>query len=175
MRLALLLVFVALPILEIALLVRAGQVLGFWPTLGIVVATAIAGTYLLRRQGFHILRRLADDFRQGRPPLEPIADGAMLLVAGAFLLTPGFVTDAAGFLLLIPQVRAYLQHALVARLLASSDINVTVFTSETVYRTPSDDEPHGFGRRPDQDPNADGPIIEGEFERIDERTRNPRR
>ena len=183
MRLAMLLLFIALPILEIALLIRAGQFIGFWPTLGIVIATAIAGTYLLRQQGFQILRRLSSDLNAGRPPLEPIADGAMLLVAGAFLMTPGFVTDAAGLLLLVPQTRTLIRRAIVQRILSSPDIVVDVFTEHSDgspaegHRGPADPR---SGRRPDPHsgsapPSSGATVIEGEFERLDEKSRDPRR
>lgn len=97
--------FIAVPIVEIALLVWFGQTFGFWITVLVVLVTALAGSLLLSRQGTATIRRVRSDFQHGVVPAEPLADGAMLLVAGAFLLTPGLLTDATGLLLFVPTVR----------------------------------------------------------------------
>jgi len=97
--------FLAVPIVEIALLIQVGGLIGLWPTMGIVVLTAILGTWLMRAQGTLALSELRGSFHQLRDPTEPLANGAMILLAGALLLTPGFFTDACGFALLIPPVR----------------------------------------------------------------------
>jgi UPF0716 protein FxsA len=97
--------FVAVPILEIALFIQVGGWLGLWPTLLIVVATAALGTVLVRRQGLEQVRRVQRAFDRLSDPTEPLAHGAMILVAGVLLLTPGFFTDAVGFALLVPGVR----------------------------------------------------------------------
>lgn len=101
----LLIAFVAVPLIEIALFIQLGGFLGLWPTLGIVVLTAFLGTWLVRSQGLAALQRLRSDFDGMRDPTEALAHGAMILFAGALLLTPGFFTDAVGFSLLIPAVR----------------------------------------------------------------------
>ena len=102
----LLIAFIAVPIIEIALFIQIGGFLGLFPTLAIVVLTAIAGTYLVRTQGLSILSQLQSRFREMNDPSEPLVHGAMILFSGALLLTPGFFTDFIGFLLLIPNVRA---------------------------------------------------------------------
>ena len=102
----LLIAFIAVPIIEIALFIQIGGFLGLFPTLAVVVLTAIAGTYLVRTQGLAVLSQLQSRFRKMNDPSEPIAHGAMILFSGALLLTPGFFTDFIGFLLLIPNVRA---------------------------------------------------------------------
>ncbi|SFH06518.1 UPF0716 protein FxsA [Palleronia marisminoris] len=101
----LLLAFIAVPLIEIALFIQVGGLIGLWPTLLIVVVTAILGTTLVRSQGALAIRRLKSSFNDLRDPSEPLADGAMILFAGALLLTPGFFTDACGFALLMPSVR----------------------------------------------------------------------
>ena len=101
----LLLLFIAIPLIEIALFIQVGGWLGLWPTLAIVIATAIAGTALVRSQGAQAMNQLRTSFDDLRDPTEPLAHGAMILFSGALLLTPGFFTDAVGFLLLIPGVR----------------------------------------------------------------------
>ncbi len=101
----LLIAFIAVPLIEIALFIQIGGLLGLWPTLIIVVLTAVAGTYLVKRQGMAVLSDLRESFQSGPNPAEPIAHGALILFSGALLLTPGFFTDAVGFSLLIPGVR----------------------------------------------------------------------
>jgi len=101
----LLLAFLLVPLIEIALFIQVGGAIGLWPTLGIVVITAIIGTWLVRNQGALALGQLRQSFSELNDPTEPLAHGAMILVAGALLLTPGFFTDAVGFALLMPPVR----------------------------------------------------------------------
>lgn len=112
-------VLVAVPIIEIGLFIKVGGLIGLWPTLAIVLLTAAAGTLLLRIQGMSALARLQASLNDGEgDPVTPIAHGAMILVAGLLLLTPGFFTDACGFALLIPPVRAALIRLGAARLAA---------------------------------------------------------
>ncbi|QHQ36591.1 FxsA family protein [Algicella marina] len=110
------LLFVAVPIIEIALFIQVGGAIGLLPTLAIVVLTAIVGTLLMRVQGLATLNRLQTSLRSGRNPVDPIAHGALILVAGVLLLTPGFFTDAVGLLLLVPPFRAAVIQAGAARM-----------------------------------------------------------
>ena len=105
MGFAILLALVGVPLVEIAVFIEIGGWIGLWPTLAVIVATALAGTWLIRAQGIGMLLRARRTIAAGEAPLREIFDGACLIVAGAFLLTPGFVTDAAGFLLLLPPFR----------------------------------------------------------------------
>jgi len=111
----LILVFLAVPLIEIALFIQLGGVIGLWPTLMAVVMTAVLGAWLVRTQGLQAIRRLRDSLDEMRNPAEPLIHGAMILFAGALLLTPGFFTDAVGFLLLVPAFRAAVWHHLQAR------------------------------------------------------------
>lgn len=104
----LLVAFIAVPLIEIALFIEVGGAIGLWPTLGIVIATAFAGAYLVRSQGRAEMERLRGSLRTLSDPTEPLAHGAMILFSGALLLTPGFFTDAVGFALLVPGVRRWL-------------------------------------------------------------------
>lgn len=99
------LIFLAIPLIEIALFVVIGGEIGVFPTLAMVVVTAIAGSALLRWQGIQTLNRIRTELENRRLPARPIADGAMIAVAGLLLLTPGFFTDFCGFLLFVPGVR----------------------------------------------------------------------
>jgi UPF0716 protein FxsA len=102
------LAFLLVPLVEIALFIQIGGLIGLWATLAIVVLTAVAGTMLVKSQGALVLSRLRDSFQTLRDPTEPLAHGAMILFSGALLLTPGFFTDTVGFLLLVPAVRTWL-------------------------------------------------------------------
>jgi UPF0716 protein FxsA len=106
-RLALL--FIAVPILELALLIEIGRRLGTAPTLALVIVTGIVGAYLTRRQGVAVLRHIRADVSARRVPASHLADGALILLAGALLITPGALTDAFGFFCLIPAGRKVLR------------------------------------------------------------------
>jgi UPF0716 protein FxsA len=101
----LLFLFIAVPLIEIALFIQVGSLLGLWPTLAIVLVTAILGTALVRQQGFAVLQQVQGSFNDMRDPTEPLAHGAMILFSGALLITPGFFTDVVGFALLVPGIR----------------------------------------------------------------------
>jgi UPF0716 protein FxsA len=101
--------FIVVPLIEIGLFIAVGQQLGLWTTLLIVVITAFVGAALVSRQGRGVIREVQDAVRQGVFPGRELAHGAMILVSGALLITPGFLTDAVGFLLLVPSVREMLR------------------------------------------------------------------
>jgi UPF0716 protein FxsA len=115
----LLMAFILVPVVEIALFIQVGGFIGMWPTLLIVILTAIAGTYMVRSQGRLALSQLQKSFNDLRDPTEPLVHGAMILFSGALLLTPGFFTDAVGFSLLIPAVRQAAFKAIRARIKVS--------------------------------------------------------
>ena len=150
MVLILLLAMIGVPILEIAVFIQAGDAFGLWPTLGAVILTAIAGTILLRVQGLSALFRVQASLEAGRIPLAGLFDGLCLLVAGALLLTPGFVTDTVGMLLFVPPFRATLRGILMRRLAAhghvetwhgETDVDGTVIDGEFHEVPPDDDRP----------------------------------
>jgi UPF0716 protein FxsA len=142
----------ALPLLEIALLIRAGQVLGLWPVMAIIVGTGVLGVAVLVRQRFAVISGVMNAVNEGKPPLAPVLDGAFLVLAGGLLFSPGLLSDAAGLLLLIPPVRRAVARWTVGRLLRDAEVHMTV---------------HPEGRLP-PDVHKGGPIIEGEFERLSE-------
>lgn len=130
----LLIAFIAVPIIEIALFIQIGGFLGLFPTLAIVVLTAIAGTYLVRTQGLSVLSQLQSRFREMNDPSEPLVHGAMILFSGALLLTPGFFTDFIGFLLLIPNVRAAIFQKLRERInMQKANFETRFSSSQNVY------------------------------------------
>jgi len=101
----LLIAFLAVPLIEIALFIQVGGWIGLGWTLATVVVTALLGTYMVRSQGLATLERLRGAMGQGQDPTDALVHGAMILFAGALLLTPGFFTDAVGFSFLLPRVR----------------------------------------------------------------------
>lgn len=105
------LILLIVPIVEIAVFILVGQQIGVgWTILGILL-TAIIGTMLLRSQGFGVLNQIRDDVNAGRVPAAAMAHGVLIVVAGVLLLTPGFVTDALGFLLFVPAFRSWIWRA----------------------------------------------------------------
>ena len=102
----LLILFILVPLAELYLFITLGGELGFPPTLAIIVVTAILGAALTKSQGIRAMQKLQKATGEGRLPAREAFDGIMILLAGAVLITPGFLTDAVGFLLLIPPVRA---------------------------------------------------------------------
>lgn len=147
------LAFLAVPLIEIGLFIQVGGLIGLWPTLAVVVATAFAGTALVRSQGARALADLRQSFAGLGDPTKPLAHGAMILLAGALLLTPGFFTDACGLLLLVPQVREALLRKLASRIKMQS---FTYGTTQESYRRPGPD------------------VIDGDFLEIDPENQPPR-
>lgn len=108
MPIILILIFVGVPVLEIAVFIQAGDIFGLWPTLAAIVATAIIGGALIRAQGLATVTRARQSLDRGQAPVREVFTGICLLLAGALLLTPGFLTDSVGFLLLVPPFRQVL-------------------------------------------------------------------
>jgi UPF0716 protein FxsA len=117
MVLILVLAFIVVPLAELAVIIAVGNLLGLLPTLVLLLAISIAGAWLAKREGLAAWRRFQLAVAEGRVPTVEVADGAMVLLAGALLLTPGFLTDVVGVLLLLPPTRAAVRR-LVPRLAA---------------------------------------------------------
>ncbi len=112
MPLLLLVAFVVVPIVEIWVIVQVGQAIGIVPTLVLLLADAVLGTWLFRREGRRAWNALREAIQAHRVPAREVADGALVVVGGALLLSPGFVTDGVGLLCLLPPTRAVLRRAL---------------------------------------------------------------
>lgn len=112
----LILLFVVTPIVEIYVLLQAGAVFGALPVVGACIFTAVLGGWMLRAQGLSTVRAIESDLRDGQMPVGPLIDSALLLISAPFLMTPGFITDVAGFALLIPFSRALIRKYAAARL-----------------------------------------------------------
>jgi len=105
MFIRLLAVFIVIPLIELIILIKVGSYIGLWPTILIVVLTGIVGASLARYQGFIIINKIRADVSSGRVPARELIDGLLVLIGGIVLLTPGFITDICGFILLIPFTR----------------------------------------------------------------------
>jgi len=103
--------FIIIPIIEITVLMQVGELIGAWPTVAIVIVSAWLGAKYVRQQGIATLQSVQTKMAQGEMPSGEIVTGLMLLVAGVLLVTPGFVTDAFGLLLLVPKVRQALANS----------------------------------------------------------------
>lgn len=149
------LLFVIMPVLELYLLIRVGQWLGAWPTVGLVFLTAALGVSLLRQQGFSTLRTVRTRLDAGELPAREMVEGLVLVVGGAMFLAPGFITDILGFTCLLPPTRRRIAAFLMAR---------GVWHVQASVR-------YGAGpaaRTGDFRAESRGRIIEGEFERDDD-------
>lgn len=105
MFIRLLILFISIPAVEIYVLLQAGELIGLWPTISLIILTGIAGAYLARTQGSDTANKIQIALNKGEMPTEELLDGAMILAGGITLLTPGFVTDLIGFSLLLPVTR----------------------------------------------------------------------
>ena len=142
----LLVAFLVVPLAEIAVLIEVGSWLGVVPTLALIVLSAVIGTWMLRAQGFGVLARAQRLLEQGVMPVAEVFEGLCLVVAGALLLTPGFITDAVGAALLVPPVRSWLYRRL------------GHYLERHV--------PPAQGARPGA-PNGHGAVVDGEFEELE--------
>jgi len=114
--LALVLIFIGLPIAELYVILKVGDAIGAVPTVLLLAADSVLGSLLLRSQGRRVWRRFREALAEGRMPHREVIDGALVIFGGAFLITPGFITDVIGVLLLIPPTRYLIRRQLVRRL-----------------------------------------------------------
>ncbi|WP_282177859.1 FxsA family protein [Vibrio nereis] len=166
----LLLLFIFVPIIEIGLFISVGGYLGLWPTIALVLITAFVGASLVRSQGLQTLMSVQGRLQQGELPAQQILEGVMLAVAGVLLLTPGFMTDGLGMLVLLPAPRAAIAKYLMSKMVVKSvgggfhgsfhqgPFNQDLFNDDPFKRDPFDSQK--------------GDTFEGEYERKDDDDRN---
>ncbi len=158
-RLPFLIPFIA--ICEIFLIIKVGGAIGFWATVGIVVLTGMTGVWLLRLQGFSLINQVQQKLNRGEMPASEMMEGVALLMGGVMLITPGFITDILGLLLILPLSRKVLIGFVQKRLAASSHIQTTTFFQQGNFGAGT-----GYGAAEHQnDASSDGghQVIEGEF------------
>ncbi len=166
MQILLFLVFIGVPIAEIALFIEAAKLIGVVPTILLTIGTAFAGTALMRMQGFATLNRITESLQKGDMPVAPVLDGMGIFVAGILLLTPGLLTDAIGFLLFIPPVRRRLGRWIFSKLARSGAYRFSTYRGPPP-RSPGPGKPanDGFTRSDD--------VVDAEFETIDPDAADP--
>jgi len=116
------LAFLVVPFVELFVLIQVGQVVGVWWTILLVLAVSVAGSWLVKREGWAAWRRITSRVQTGEVPGADLVDGGLILLAGALLLTPGFVTDLAALLLLFPPTRVAVRRVALKRLVAKATI-----------------------------------------------------
>ena len=158
-RLVVGLVLIAVPVLELALLIKIGQWIGIWATVALVVTTAFTGILIISQQSFTVMRRTLEAVSEGRPPVAQVLDGLFLMVAGALFLMPGLLTDVLALFLLVPPIRRAVGHWTIGQLLQHRPVDLD-----------ADDNRSHDGPQEQRWPEAarEGPVIEGEFERLGE-------
>ena len=164
MGFVILLAFIAIPLIEIAVFIEVGGFIGLWWTLAVVIGTAVGGTYMLRQQGLSTLHRAQLQMAEGRMPLREVFDGLCLLFAGALLLTPGFVTDLAGALLLMPPVRLLLGGLVARHIVANGQYQGQPFGAGGPGPQNQQPPPHAPGSSHDDIRHDD--IIDVDFEEV---------
>lgn len=166
-RLAVGIFFITLPFLELVVLVKLVYGIGFLATLALLMAAGIGGTMVIAQQSAGAFREALSAASRGETPHGAVMDGMFLMLAGVFLVIPGLITDAIAISLLVPPVRRWVA----TRIFDSILHNVPADDVDDQARRPRQGEPFaGRTRAP-----GEGPVIEGEFERLDERTpRAPR-
>ncbi|MBY4678607.1 FxsA family protein [Marinobacterium arenosum] len=158
------LLFIIIPIIEITLLIQVGGLIGTWNTVGLVLLSAFIGVNMLRRQSLSTLGRAQQRLNQGEMPGQEMAEGIVIAVGGALLVTPGFVTDLIGFSCLIP----YSRQALVKAVLSRFTVISTQHQHSAFQAGPF--QPHSPFERPpfERDrPRHGGDVIDGEYRRED--------
>jgi UPF0716 protein FxsA len=162
---ALFLAFLVLPVLEIYVIIQVGTVIGGWPTVALLLVESLLGAWIVRREGRRAWRALRESFSGGEMPDRELADAGLVLIGGALLLTPGFITDVAGFMFVLPFTRPLVRRALVSyvgRRVRITQERMVERMSATVAGGvfPGGPAHHAGG-------GQDGPVIRGEVVRED--------
>ncbi len=161
LKIALILAFSALPLLEIGLLIRLGQLIGIWWLATIIIGTAILGTYVIRQVGLSVFEKALSRLGSDREGFSPLFDGFLQVLAGLLLIFPGVISDMFGLVLLVPQIRNIVIRTGLLKLVTLFHYQAEV--SRETFRA-KDDVPPSDG---------DGIVIEGEYERVSERPLRP--
>lgn len=124
------LIFAVIPVIELALLIKIGSVIGTLNTIIIVILTAVAGAYMVKLEGIAVMYRIQENMQQGTFPAEELINGMMILMAGVLLLTPGFFTDVVGFLMVFPVSRGVIKRIAgryIKKRMSSTDVQIRRF------------------------------------------------
>ena len=141
--------FIVVPLIEVMLFITIGKYIGLWNTIIIIIITGIIGAILVKRQGITILNKTLEEIKSNKIPIFSIFEGIAILIAGAFLLTPGFLTDTLGCILLIPKTRNLIISYIATRLKKR-----TVYKEKSTYYPDKEDKKNK--------------TFEGDYEEIDD-------
>ena len=174
MKFVAILLVLGVPMLELGLLIKAGQLLGFWSMLAIIIGTGVLGAAIISHEGLSAPLKAQQAMARGEPPVPEMFDSALAVAGGVLLVTPGLIADGLGLALQVPLVRRVVGRWLMRRFFNIEDV--------TVERRPGRGPRGEAGRGPNPDlrrgeraPPGDGPVIEGEYQRIVERPADPKR
>jgi UPF0716 protein FxsA len=160
----LVLLFIVVPIVELFVIIQVGQAIGVLPTIALLIADSVLGSILMRSQGRAAWRRFNAALAEGRIPHREVLDGALVIFGGALLLTPGFVTDVLGIVLLLPPTRALVRGVVARRVLP----RIVVSGIGGFGGSRGAGGPGGARRRPGSGDDGDGDV-EGSATEIDPR------
>lgn len=152
----LILLFILVPIAEIYVIIQVGQAIGALPTVALLILDSILGAWLLRSQGRRVWAAFRDAMAAGRVPHQEILHGALVIVGGAFLLTPGFISDAVGLLLLLPPTRGAIARGVSRMILRRGPLRWTGVVVQPGRRPPPP-QPHAEPVEPDSPPELEPP------------------
>ena len=141
--------FIAIPLIEVILFITVGKYIGLWNTIFIIIMTGIVGAILVKSQGISILNKALGEIKSNKVPIFSIFEGIAILIAGAFLLTPGFLTDTLGCVLLVPKARNIIINYITSYLKKR-----TIYKEKTMYNSNEEDKRNK--------------IFEGNFEEVDD-------
>ncbi len=129
----LLILFILVPMIELMLLIRVGEIIGFWATIGIIVLTGLLGSSLARQQGMSVWTQFNSRLQKGQLPGTELVDGLIILISGALLLTPGILTDFVGFLGLVPFTRKFIRNYTQKRIKNAQASGAIQFTTTSTF------------------------------------------
>lgn len=149
------LLFVITPLVELAILIKLGEVLGFAPTFALVIITGALGAGLAHQQGLRVINEFKKTLERGAMPTDPIIDGLLVVVGGAFLLTPGLITDIVGFTLVIPMTRKFIRQKIKRNLKTRIHVSVNASGPTGFYYTNVGGEANPANHRKSDDSSGD--------------------
>ncbi|HHC74586.1 MAG TPA: FxsA family protein [Thiothrix sp.] len=165
--------FLLVPIIEIYFLIQVGSVIGAFPTILLVVGTAVLGGFLLRQQGLSTFRRYQQNLAKGQLPAQEMLEGVLLLIGGVLLMTPGFFTDTLGFLCLLPITRPWIATWLVRRVVTIRPMqNQGYYQGQGTGQRTGYGSHHNAGRSPQDSHIYDGEFTQKAEQHIDQQADN---
>lgn len=157
------LLFLIIAVAEFYVLIEVGGALGAGMTIFLIILTGVIGVNLLKQQGFEVVNRLQAKMAQGQAPAQEMVEGILLIISGAFLITPGFITDLLGFLTVIAPIRGFFARSLIAM----GWFKMSAGQASPFGQQEPNNNPQGGAFKQSKPPVEDDGVIEGEFERKD--------